>query len=125
MIDTTPEEALIFFLKKDSELTELIMYQEELVRTFDMLEIPLTETPPKIKTAFEANKLAIIALKEQIGRIGLETPKIIIMEPWNPAKCPNCDYFLSEHAGDGYYRHHYVWKECPDCGQKLKWEAGE
>ena len=44
-------------------------------------------------------------------------PKI---ERWEPARCPSCEEPLSEHMGDGYYRHNYSLNIC-ECGQKLKW----
>jgi len=62
----------------------------------------------------EAINLSIQALNKQIPTI----PKI---ESWNPALCPSCNKELSEHLGDGYYKHWYGLKVC-ECGQKIKWE---
>jgi len=66
------------------------------------------------KHMVKAYELAASALEKQIPK----TPKI---ERWNPALCPSCDKELSEHLGDGYYKHWYGLKVC-ECGQKLKWE---
>jgi len=66
------------------------------------------------KDMTDAINLAIQALNKQIPT----SPKI---KSWSPALCPSCDKELSEHLGDGYYKHYYSLKVC-ECGQKLKWE---
>lgn len=50
-----------------------------------------------------------------------DTPKKPKQQEWAPALCPNCKAELSEHEGDGYYKHFYSLKIC-ECGQKLKWK---
>lgn len=69
---------------------------------------------PLSKVVIEAHQIAIAALEKQI-------PKKVIIEPWNPARCPSCNCELSESLGDGYYKHHITKKVC-ECGQKLDWE---
>lgn len=63
----------------------------------------------------EALILAIKALRKEI-------PKSPIIESWEPALCPNCRSSLSEHMGDGYYKHD-IYKTICECGQKLTWES--
>ena len=74
--------------------------------------------PPKnsyqrLNTAFD---MAIAALEKQI-------PKKPIIKPWSPAICPSCGNELSEHVGDGYYKHCTHLDRCPnpECAQRLTW----
>ena len=59
---------------------------------------------------------AITALEKQI-------PKLVKIRAWRPANCPTCEYELSEHKGDGYYKHLTHLERCPnvECGQRIKW----
>jgi len=66
------------------------------------------------KHLVKACELAVKSLNKQIPT----SPKI---KSWTPALCSLCDKELSEHLGDGYYKHWYNLKVC-ECGQKLKWE---
>ena len=66
------------------------------------------------KHLVKSYELAVKALEKQIPT----SPKI---KSWSPALCPSCDKELSEHLGDGYYKHYYGLSIC-ECGQKLKWE---
>ena len=66
------------------------------------------------KHMIKAYELAVEALEKQIPK----QPKI---KSWSPALCPSCDKELSEHLGDGCYKHWYSIKVCK-CGQKIKWE---
>lgn len=50
-----------------------------------------------------------------------QKPKKIKIKPWSPARCPSCDYELSSHVGDGYYKHPTFLERCPECGQKIDW----
>lgn len=68
----------------------------------------------KAEKQIELQRVTIAALEMQIA-------KKPIIEPWSPARCPNCDCELSESIGDGYYKHWYGLNIC-ECGQKLKWE---
>lgn len=65
-------------------------------------------------------ELAIEALKKQI-------PKKPIIKDWDYARCPACGAGLSEHLGDGYYKHYTHWEYChnPECLQRLDWESEE
>ena len=53
----------------------------------------------------------------------LEIPKMVITKEWDPDKCPNCNYVLSESLGDGYYSHPDFLERCPKCNQCLKWKS--
>ena len=59
-------------------------------------------------------QMAIKALEKQM-------PAKPIIERWEPARCPACQEPLSEHMGDGYYKHWEGLDRCPDCGQMLVW----
>lgn len=66
---------------------------------------------------------------EQIGTVEecreameKQKAKYVKIEPWSPAHCPSCDYELSTHIGDGYYKHPTFLKRCPKCGQLITWE---
>jgi len=63
----------------------------------------------------DAIDLAILALEKQIP------VKPIIKSDYSPALCPLCNEELSEHLGDGYYKHYYGRSIC-ECGQKLRWD---
>lgn len=54
-----------------------------------------------------------------------QLPKQPYLKSWSPARCPSCGEELSEHMGDGYYKHCYSLERCPnpDCGQRLDWET--
>lgn len=52
-----------------------------------------------------------------------ETPQLVKQASWSPDTCPNCDHELSESLGDGYYSHPTFLTRCPECGQKLFWNA--
>ena len=58
--------------------------------------------------------MGIEALEKQI-------PKEVKREDYNPSKCPTCGHELSEHLGDGYYKHYSHVKRCPQCWQLLSW----
>lgn len=62
-------------------------------------------------------------LKEVSNAVERQKPKRPIIEPWNPARCPTCGEPLSEHWGDGHYRHRTFLKRCTnlDCAQRLDW----
>lgn len=66
--------------------------------------------------AFEDLEMAIEALEKQI-------PKKVIIEAWNPSRCPTCGIELSESLGDGYYTHPTFLDVCTnkDCCQRLEW----
>lgn len=68
--------------------------------------------------AFEDLEMAIEALERQ-------TPKKVIIENWNPARCPTCGMELSESLGDGYYKHPTFLEVCPseNCCQRLDWSG--
>lgn len=51
--------------------------------------------------------------------------KKVIRKPWQPCECPTCNKELSESVGDGYYKHYYYLKRCPECGQKIDWSMEE
>lgn len=61
-------------------------------------------------------RTAIAALEKQI-------PTKVNISSWNPARCPSCGEELSEHLGDGYYRHRTFLEVCPnpECCQRLDW----
>lgn len=56
--------------------------------------------------------------------MGKEIPKQVIIKPWSPSVCPRCGYWLSEHMGDGYFKHPTFLDRCPnsECSQMLKWD---
>lgn len=53
-----------------------------------------------------------------------QKPKIIRIKNWSPSNCPTCDYELSTHIEDGYYKHPIFLKMCPECGQAIQWDLG-
>lgn len=59
-----------------------------------------------------------------IETLELQIPKKPKIKPWEPAMCPACGEELSEHMGDGYYKHMKYLTRCPnsDCAQRLQWE---
>ena len=65
----------------------------------------------------EAIAMAVAALRKQI-------PKKVILSRWSPSRCPNCGTELSEHMGDGYYKHLRHLEVCPnaECCQRLDWD---
>lgn len=67
-----------------------------------------------IVTECNAIEVAIKALERQI-------PKRPIIKDWDTARCPSCGVALSEHLGDGYYKHPTWMKRCPneECSQRL------
>ena len=65
----------------------------------------------------EAVDLALVIIKKQI-------PTKPIYERWAAARCPTCGEELSEHLGDGYYKHWESLRFC-ECGQKLDWSESE
>lgn len=76
---------------------------------FDMEGMRFKYVPKYYKTAIEA-------LEKQL-------PKKVVIEKWNPVRCPSCGIELSESLGDGYYRHPTFLERCPnvDCSQRLDW----
>lgn len=87
-------------------------------------------------TPEEAIEMAISAMKEvrkyrEIGTVEecreaveKQKPKIIRIKNWSPSNCPTCDYELSTHIEDGYYKHPIFLKMCPECGQAIQWDLG-
>ena len=73
------------------------------------LDLPCTDS-------LEMLNMAITVLEKQI-------PKEPIIKPWDSARCPTCGCGLSEHRGDGYYKHYTHLRRClnEDCAQKLEW----
>ena len=71
----------------------------------------------QIEAVNEACRVAVKALEKQI-------PKLVEIKPWSPSICPSCGTELSEHKGDGYYKHPTHLEVChnPACSQRLKWE---
>lgn len=62
-------------------------------------------------------------LEEVRDAVEKQKPKHPIISPWSPAICPTCGEELSEHIGDGYYRHRTFLERCPniECAQRLDW----
>lgn len=56
-----------------------------------------------------------------------QKPKRPTIKPWSPARCPTCGEELSEHMGDGYYRHRTFLDRCTnaECAQRLDWSDEE
>jgi len=62
----------------------------------------------------DAIDIAISAIEKRIQN------RPIIKSNYSPALCPSCKIELSDHLGDGYYKHYYSKSIC-ECGQKLRW----
>ncbi len=73
------------------------------------------------KGKFLKNQEMLEALNMGIEALLKQIPKHPIIEKWSAALCPCCKEELSEHMGDGYYRHRESLDRCPKCGQKLEW----
>lgn len=75
-----------------------------------------------IKALEEVQEYRKLGTVEEVREaVGKDTAKKVIIKPWEPCKCPTCDKELSESVGDGYYKHYYYLKRCPECGQRLNW----
>ena len=61
------------------------------------------------------------AIDIAIDAVERRMPKTPIIEPYEPAYCPNCDSILSESLGDDYFRHYKHLDMCPNCGQAIDW----
>ena len=108
------KETQINWKNSDEEINNMTYEQAiELIQKQINLGISNGDFRPR-KHLVKAYELAVNALEKQI-------PKTLKIEKWNPALCPSCNNELSEHLGDGYYKHYYGLKVC-ECGQKLKWE---
>lgn len=83
----------------------------------------------------EQVKKSIITLKTEnnipsdtinfiIDILSKEIPKRIEIKPWSPAICPRCKCYLSEHKGDGYFKHFKHLDRCPNtnCCQAIEWD---
>lgn len=66
-----------------------------------------------------------IAIDTAIGELEYRVPKKVIINMWQTAKCPKCNYCLSMDMTDGFYKHMKWLKVCPDCGQAIDWGEGE
>jgi len=75
----------------------------------------------QVKTHYTENGQTREALDKAVKALEKQITKKPIIERWEPARCPSCDELLSEHLGDGYYKHWYGKYIC-DCGQKLNWD---
>lgn len=62
-----------------------------------------------------------IPLQMAIRELEKQMPAKPIIEKWEPARCPCCQEVLSEHMGDGYYKHWTKLDRCPGCGRRLEW----
>ncbi len=53
----------------------------------------------------------------------INQPTDVIIERWNPSKCPRCGKNFSKYepCDDGYYDRATDLKRCPYCGQCLCW----
>ena len=72
------------------------------------------------------NEYSKIGTVEQVREAVEKTKeKKVIRNPWQPCECPTCNKELSESVGDGYYKHYYYLKRCPECGQKIDWSMEE
>ena len=60
-------------------------------------------------------------IKELFRLASYQIPMKIKAQQYIYTGCPRCNYDLSEHVNDGYYRVNKV-KFCPNCGQALEWE---
>lgn len=103
----TNEEAVHELRIQSTVLESMIQYNEDFEPKAD--NSSLTNR----KNAIDK---AITALEKQI-------PKLVKIRAWSPANCPTCEYELSEHKGDGYYKHLTHLERCPnvECSQRLKW----
>lgn len=61
------------------------------------------------------------AIDIAIDAVERRMPKTPIIEPYEPAYCPNCDSILSENLGNDYFQHYKFLDICPTCGQVLDW----
>ena len=63
------------------------------------------------------------AIEVAIKALEKQKPKRPIIKEWDTARCPSCGAALSEHLGDGYYKHPTWMKRCPneECSQRLDW----
>jgi len=57
----------------------------------------------------------------QQALLDINTPKQVIIEKWNPSKCPRCGGDFEEECDDGYYNRAIQTLRCPNCGQRLLW----
>jgi DNA-directed RNA polymerase subunit RPC12/RpoP len=51
----------------------------------------------------------------------INTPMQVIIEKWEPSRCPRCHSRFDEECDDGYYARDTSMYRCPYCGQSLKW----
>lgn len=74
------------------------------------------------KSLLELSEYRKLGTVEEVRKaVEKDTDKKVIIKPFEPCKCPTCDKELSESVGDGYYKHYYYLKRCPECGQRLDW----
>lgn len=64
------------------------------------------------------------ALTLAIDCIGRRIAKRVDEMPWTRCACPTCGEELSDHKGDGYYKHYKHLSVCPneECLQALEWD---
>lgn len=51
----------------------------------------------------------------------INTPMDVIIEEWEPSRCPRCGGYFDEDCNDGYYLRALSLKQCPHCCQRLRW----
>lgn len=57
----------------------------------------------------------------------INTPKKVVVKPWQPSECPQCknSFYEFEPCNDGYYTRCKSMMRCLFCGQMLDWKEGE
>lgn len=74
------------------------------------------------KALLELSEYKSLGTVEEVRKsIEKDKSKKVVINQWEPCKCPTCGKELSKSVGDGYYKHYYYLKRCPKCGQKLNW----
>ena len=93
----------------------------KLLKETHLTGVELAQISCMLKQLAEYEKIG--TLEEVRDAVERQKPKHPIIEPWNPARCPTCGEPLSEHWGDGHYRHRTFLERCTnlDCAQRLDW----
>jgi len=94
------KETQINWKSSDEEISNMTCEQAiELIQKQIDLGMSKGDFKPR-KHLVKAYELAVEALDKQI-------PKTPIIKSWSPALCPSCGNELSEHLGDGCYKHYH------------------
>lgn len=124
-VNSEGQDAYIIAISAMQELHEYhklgTLEEMKLLKETHLTGVELAQISCMLKQLAEYEKIG--TLEKVRDAVERQKPKHPIIEPWNPARCPTCGEPLSEHWGDGHYRHRTFLKRCTnlDCAQRLDW----